>query len=385
MSSELKQTDVVALIDKIYGTVTGECDWSTLTDEISRVVPFAAVSMHCYDLDNDDLLLENCRRWDHEAIDAFQRYYHDISPWTEGHFERLAGEVYTSFQVVTDLPGRCPEFYHDWAKRWGVGAGSEVNLFATESGRGFIALDYQYDRAEQFESKAVALLGQIAPHLQRSLEIRRKLGAVASDQRNFEILLGRSSRPAFLVAPDCKILWMNGAAENALGQNRGLQEANKRLKLALQRDTETLLRLVKEAAMLNSKSGQQTPGVFSFHAPNESAEPNIISVTPLPGAISNSETLLADLFSIGRRSLVTIDYRADKPSIPEHLLQRAFGLTKTEARAVKALAQDMTTSEVAGHLNISVHTARSHIKRALQKSRCSRQAELVRIATRLID
>jgi DNA-binding CsgD family transcriptional regulator len=58
-------------------------------------------------------------------------------------------------------------------------------------------------------------------------------------------------------------------------------------------------------------------------------------------------------------------------------LQSRFGLTRAEARVVRRLAEGRSIKRIAEELDVSLETARTHAKRAMQKTDTHRQAELV--------
>ncbi len=58
-------------------------------------------------------------------------------------------------------------------------------------------------------------------------------------------------------------------------------------------------------------------------------------------------------------------------------LQGRFGLTLAEARVVRRLAEGESMKHIALALEVSLDTARTHAKRAMQKTDTHRQAELV--------
>lgn len=66
------------------------------------------------------------------------------------------------------------------------------------------------------------------------------------------------------------------------------------------------------------------------------------------------------------------------PSTPSvAALQGRFGLTRAEARVVRALAEGRSIRRIAEEFEVSLETARTHAKRAMQKTDTHRQAELV--------
>ena len=63
--------------------------------------------------------------------------------------------------------------------------------------------------------------------------------------------------------------------------------------------------------------------------------------------------------------------------VSHDILMRLYGLTKTEAKLVQLLVGGSTLDSAAQTLDISVNTARTHLKHVFHKTGINRQAELV--------
>ena len=61
------------------------------------------------------------------------------------------------------------------------------------------------------------------------------------------------------------------------------------------------------------------------------------------------------------------------------LLRATYGCTAREATLAGALTDGCTLAEAATTLGISIHTARTHLKRVFRKTGTSRQTELLRL------
>ena len=61
------------------------------------------------------------------------------------------------------------------------------------------------------------------------------------------------------------------------------------------------------------------------------------------------------------------------------VLRSQHHCTTRESALAMALAQGSTLAEAAAALGISIHTARTHLKRVFRKTGTNRQAELVRL------
>ncbi len=60
-------------------------------------------------------------------------------------------------------------------------------------------------------------------------------------------------------------------------------------------------------------------------------------------------------------------------------LERFYGLTPTEAKITILLVQGLRVVDVAKELDVSLNTARSHVRQIFAKTGANRQAEVVRM------
>jgi DNA-binding CsgD family transcriptional regulator len=62
-----------------------------------------------------------------------------------------------------------------------------------------------------------------------------------------------------------------------------------------------------------------------------------------------------------------------------HGFADTYGLSKAEARTLKALVETQTPANAAIRLNVAISTVKSHIRKIFQKTNTSRQTELLRL------
>jgi DNA-binding CsgD family transcriptional regulator len=87
---------------------------------------------------------------------------------------------------------------------------------------------------------------------------------------------------------------------------------------------------------------------------------------------ANAPALASELFGSSDLSEAPSD-----PELTAQVLQSRFGFTRAEARVVCKLAEGLSIKGIAEALDVSFETARTHAKRAMQKTDTHRQAELV--------
>lgn len=64
-------------------------------------------------------------------------------------------------------------------------------------------------------------------------------------------------------------------------------------------------------------------------------------------------------------------------SAPVELLQSVFGLTPAETEVARCIALGQSVDHISAHSGTSPNTVRSHLRRVLEKTQCSRQTQVV--------
>jgi DNA-binding CsgD family transcriptional regulator len=103
-------------------------------------------------------------------------------------------------------------------------------------------------------------------------------------------------------------------------------------------------------------------------------------VAPVPPAFNE---LVWDRRSRGEILVIVHDPDA-RSADAAAILQQGLNLTKAAARLVAALAADDDLQTFADREGVTIHTARFHLRTALARTGATTQAELVRIAVRLL-
>jgi DNA-binding CsgD family transcriptional regulator len=103
----------------------------------------------------------------------------------------------------------------------------------------------------------------------------------------------------------------------------------------------------------------------------------VIYVLPLTGGDLRSRVA-------PRASAALFITSADGALLPPDAITALFDLSVAESRTLAHLLAGRTPTEIARALNIALPTVRTHLARIFDKTGTSRQAELVRLAARLV-
>lgn len=79
----------------------------------------------------------------------------------------------------------------------------------------------------------------------------------------------------------------------------------------------------------------------------------------------------------GRAAILALAPARPAPAPPEQLVQSLLDLTRAETRVACALAAGKTVEEIAADSGTARATVRTHLHRVLEKTGCTRQAEIV--------
>ncbi len=270
------------------------------------------------------------------------------------------------------------EFYNDVVRPNGDFFGVVALVQQTPTHSSYVAVRRVLG-APDFADRDVAALQAVLPHLVRTLELRRTVGAAdlrlagamaVLDQIDLGLILcDAAGRPAYL----------NRRAEALVARPDGLSAGSAGLAAALPEES----RRLRHAIALAAAAGAARPGLDA--AARAAAAGTRMRLSRPSGARS----LLLTVIPIRRTGMAERRPQAEVAIFivdPEHdprpgpaLLQEMFGLTAAEAGLAIQIGRGDGIQAAAERLSISGNTARTHLSRIFEKTGTGRQAELVRL------
>jgi pSer/pThr/pTyr-binding forkhead associated (FHA) protein/DNA-binding CsgD family transcriptional regulator len=156
------------------------------------------------------------------------------------------------------------------------------------------------------------------------------------------------------------VLWANRSARQILNRAEGLSVGPRGLHVA---DGVAAQRLRHALASETDRGGG------ALHVPRPSGRPLALVTSPLAAGSTPAGPIHA----------VFITDPDAEIEAPAAFLARLYGLTPAESDVAEELLAGRAPDEVAAQLGISIHTARTHVKRILSKTETRRQSELIRL------
>ncbi|GIW42544.1 MAG: transcriptional regulator [Candidatus Binatia bacterium] len=218
----------------------------------------------------------------------------------------------------------------------------------------------------RFGSEELRILRTLAPHVGYALRV-----ALLRDEQSLSGALSvveALRTPAFLLGPGGKALGWNPAAEKLLAAGRPVRIGHGGILLpADPRGCDAFAKLLSDAL----GRGGTTPVAGTMTLEDGRSWPFDVLVVPVPDGVFVRED---------RRpaALVFVSDPSRKIRIAPRRLARHLGVTLAEAAVVSDLVAGLSLEVSARRQGISPHTARTHLKRALQKTESKRQVDLVR-------
>lgn len=263
------------------------------------------------------------------------------------------------------------EFYNDFMKPAGVHSSMMIRLAVNGHDVSAITLNRAKSR-DRFEDAELALARRLHPHLIRAFKVGQRLAG--ADANGFPaMVLDRTRHAVILVDQDARISFINAAAERLVGERDGLVIAGGRLTAGNPDAARRLHQLIGQAA--SREVGRRGGG--SMALPTAARRlPLSIAVTPICGERASG-------YGGQARAMVTVNDLEAELTVPVERLRDLFGLSRAEGRVAVAFAEGHSPKEAAVLLGLSFFTVRGHLVRIFEKTQTNRQAQLVRLLTRV--
>jgi DNA-binding CsgD family transcriptional regulator len=205
----------------------------------------------------------------------------------------------------------------------------------------------------------------------RSPYITGSKGSTASG--DWEAVLDRLSQGiAIFDFSSRKIVFLNRVADDMLRAADGLSLSAAGITADRHEESAEFLRLIEGAA--RARDGLGRAGGVMKVTRSSGRTPYSVMVAPLPTCTGEATQQAIGIFIHDPESQI----RA-----PEAELRALYGLSAAEARLATLLIRGKGMREAADTLFISIHTARTHMKRIFAKTDTHRQSDLVRLILKM--
>ncbi len=276
-------------------------------------------------------------------------------------------------QAVAGRTVPVSRYHREWVEPRGLIDAAAIGIVRDATMIGNVAFG-RHGSAGPIRSGEIDGLRLLAPHLRRAVVIGNLFEMKAIEAATLGSALDALASPMVLVDDSLGIIHANAAARQMLAARTPIRSDSGALTLPAAVSHGALARAVRDAAGDAIALGAKGIGI---PAPGPDDNPYVVHVLPLkPGEMRRgiAPRVAAALF---------VTSAGATPRLPADALALLFDLTPAETRVFELIVAGKTRSEIADTLGIAQSTLKTHLLRLFDKTGSSRQADLVRLATRL--
>jgi len=359
-----RQIDRQAVIEKLYVGTTDEKTWTEAINEITDFVGGASSNITGVNPRTGQLFRAETYRVDPQFLETYRTEWFDREIRLEPAMRLPAGEGYFESRLLPTRVWKRSDIYNDFLSKidrpwflcfWLHKNPAKLSAFAIH-GSGLRG---------QFDSTDVARVQPFVPHLQRALAIRDR---VEASRLKIGALTATMDRLPFGVI--------------VLDQNRRILECNVTAAALMTRQS-GLSRQPDGCLRVRGRGGTQLHRWMLGETPPEGIADGLLRVRGVDGSVLSIMAMPlpkeTPSWMAGDAAWVLLVFDPNRQkSARTELLRQDLDISDREAELAALLVQGLDVAQVAAQMNISVHTARTHLKSIFAKTGHGSQAELIR-------
>ncbi len=303
-----------------------------------------------------------------EAARQYEAYYWQRDIW-EPRFKPFGtGRTVIGADVATDSEVRESEFYRDFTRHIEM-FDCVGGLYQLEENSAFAVGIHRPERAPAFGAAEKRTLGVLMPHVQRALQISRRLGDTVVREHVAFDALDRLGIMTLIVAGDRRLVFANAIAQRLFRNGRILRVRHGLVHCANAALDARFLAAIATAAGRSVGRASSAGGVLPIQD-SEDGQRYSMLISPLPqGAIREGPTQpLAAVF---------VTEPGDRRRHPEAIVAALYRLTPAESRLVVALMRGETLQNYAERSALAHSTVKFQLKQVFAKTGHRRQSEIL--------
>ena len=353
------------LVQSIYDVVLGREDWSSVIRQISAASGGHSGVLRMVDCRRAEVGFVTSYGYEQSQIDSYRNHFIRLDPYRDSLAAAPAGTLLQTEQLAPLALRQHTEYFNDYERH-----GDRFYALGSPLGRERDFLLYlglsRGQRAGSYDEDTLAFVRSLLPHMLRAVQIQRLIGKAVDALHLSETALDRLRIGVVLLDSTGRVRFANRAAL-AFAETFSLGCGESGLTLPSSRLNDRLQRLLNGARTANISGVPNLGGDLTYSRPGI----GILQLRVFP-LFSGHEPGLA-----GQRVQVAIFLvRPGPPHLDAGQLAAQFGLTAAESRIAVRLAEGRTIAETAKTAEISVATARTHLRNIFAKTATSRQSEL---------
>jgi len=311
--------------------------------------------------------------WLKENLQVYLEKYAHIDPAPAAIMRLPAGTASTTDRIFGAEFNRTNQFYNEFFRPSGMVESLAGNLHAEQGNFSMVAVMRGEDR-KQFDDDDIARLERLMPHVTRAVQLRRAFFRIDAKSLGLQATVDRLRAGIVLLDDQGASLYVNTVMRAIAQRGDGftLDRSGRPLPASVEarKRFDALLAEVTDGGAGGILTVQRMSGARDY----------VVLVAPSPSSSAQS-----DWERQGPAGAIVLVHDPEaQPAVMSEMLEQGLRLPKGAARLVAALAADDDLKSYAEREGVTIHTARFHLRTALARTGARTQAELVRLAVRLL-
>ncbi len=309
------------------------------------------------------------------GFETYERDWRDKDPRYELAMKR-PNEVLADTMVLDMAAFERSDVHHEVLAKWD----NHYSLFGNHLAAPDLMFAAAWLRAKRegpFGDTEVRHMEALAPHMKRAVRLRHLVGSLRDEIADLQRALDAVPLATLILDEKSAVVCANRSAEDILRARDGLVTERGRLSASRIAERAALEKAIAKA-LLNAAPRSTRREALHLVPTVKVSRSNgpTLSIAMLPLRPQNAIRTRAARHA---RILALVHDPSRTVRIDRALVADLHGLTATEAELAAQLAEGKTLAEFAKERGTSEQTARTHLKRILEKTETRRQAELVRV------
>lgn len=362
---------LAALVHAIHAAGVEDGAWAEVLDRIRRHLDARVLTLarHEFDSGTEATLYEAPAD---ACFGAELARYAARNPWYLSSDDYVSGRVMSGDELIGLPELRRTDFYRGLLEPHGL-LHLLCGVVARQAGGVHCLAAYRASGQPPFDARERADLKLVLDHVAIALEGRWRWQEADDLAHALLALAEQDANATFVVTDAAEVVWCNRAAEQVLDRAQGVRRDGAHLAAAAPTDRRLLADALTRMAMA---APEQPPIVLSLASPG-AAQPVVALVRALGPVFSRQAGV--------RRGLALLALRgAQAAHDPARcVFAQRYELTAAQARVSALVFTGQPLAAIAGTLNVSENTVRSHLKQIFQKTDTHGQMELVHLHARI--
>jgi len=364
------EESLLRVIDSLYDASTDATRWSAALEQMAGLFDACAMTLLQFTQSGAGAVFASTGI-SPESGDLYDRYYVGKDLTVKAAMMLPVGTFSGSDRAVSKKEWDRSEMVADLLLPNGLYRIAGSVLLRNESGFASIGM-HRPRSAREFDDHDEQIYQVVQPHLQRALEVTRKLGRASEEREALADSLDCLATGVVILDGEGRILLANRTATDLAAAGDGFALTRQGPAAAHSNNTAALRKRIAEAASIDGTSRRDAPGqAVLLERPSGKKSFEALAVPLGRGNSLNGH-------GCGRVVLFITDPEREA-SPPTEWLRQLYDLTCAEARLAVALANGASLTEAAEQFHVARNTVRTHLQRAMNKTGTCRQGELIRL------